>query len=249
MSNLDQFIAQLEAQVKNHSIYVWGGSGQLCKDVTEEWIRKKESRCQNGRYADMAVNAWKAVMNSPYRNVARCFDCSGYVSYCLIQVGALDKRRDCDGLYDRCDPLGTVENGALLFKVSSTNPNDETHVGVYHDGSVYESKGRAYGVVQSKYKASDWAKIAWFRALEHNEPTPKPQPEPTAWYVKVLGGSVHVRKGPSVLYRSLGTAHRGDRLPYLGTDEKTGWYKVEYNGQDGYITNKPKYTEVVEVVL
>ena len=247
MANLHDFISALEREVANHSIYVWGGSGQLCKDVNEAWIRSKESRCQNGKYADMAVAAWKAVMSGPYKNVARCFDCSGYVSYCLIQIGALDKRRDCDGLYDRCDPLGTVEDGALVFRVSAKNPNDETHVGVYHDGHVYESKGRAYGVVKSKYKAKDWAKIGWFRALERStpEPEPTPEPAPSAWYVHVLGGSVRVRNGGSVLYKSIGIAHRGEKYPLLGT-APSGWYMIGFNDQVGYITNKPKYTEVIE---
>ena len=246
MKTTSDFIKQLEAQVRNHSIYVWGASGQLCKNVNEAWIRKKESRCQNGKYADMAVSEWKAVMSGPYRNVARCFDCSGYVSYCLIQIGALDKRRDCDGLYARCDPLGTVEDGALLFKASKDNPNDETHVGVYHDGLVYEAKGRAYGVIKSKYNAKDWAKIAWFETLEREpKPTPEPEPTPSGWYVKVLGGSVRVRKGGSVLYKAIGTAHRGETYPMLGT-AASGWYMIGFNDQVGYITNKPKYTEVVE---
>ena len=143
MANVTDFDKQVEMQVLNHSIYVWGASGQLCKDVNEEWIRKKESKNENGKHADEAVKAWKAVMASPYKDVARCFDCSGYVSFCLIQIGALDKRRDCDGLYDRCTPLEKPENGALLFRVNANNPNDETHVGVYIDGKQYHAKGRA----------------------------------------------------------------------------------------------------------
>ena len=193
-------------------------------------------------------------MSSPYADVARCFDCSGYISYCLMQIKALDKRRDCDGLYDRCTPLDTPENGALVFKVSSTNPNDETHVGAYYDGAVYESKGRAYGVVKSEYRAKDWKKIAWFKSLKRDEPTPEPtptpdppdpEPTPSGWYVKVLGGSVRVRKGGSVLYKTIGIAHRDEQYPLLGTAD-SGWYMIGFEDQVGYITNKPKYTEVIE---
>lgn len=250
MATVTDFRAELERQVLNHSIYVWATSGQRCKDVSEKWIREHEARCQNGKYADAAVKAWREVMSSPYADVARCFDCSGYVSYALIQIGALDKRRDCDGLYDRCTPLETPENGALLFKVSSTNPNDETHVGAYYDGAVYESKGRAYGVVKSEYKAKDWKKIAWFKALPKDEPSPEPQPEPPKPIptVKIkVKGSVRVRKGNGVLSKKIATV-KDCTLPYLGQAvDKPNWYMTNVDGQYGYITNNPKYTQIVEV--
>lgn len=246
MATVADFHRQLEQQVLAHSIYVWSASGQRCKDVSEKWIREHEARCQNGKYADAAVKAWREVMSSPYADVARCFDCSGYVSYCLIQIKALDKRRDCDGLYDRCTPLETPENGALVFKVSSTNPNDETHVGAYYDGSVYESKGRAYGVVKSEYKAKDWKKIAWFKALERDEPQPEPpKPIPT---VKIkVKGSVRVREGNGVLTKKIKTV-KNCLLPYCGQAiESPYWYMTEVDGKDGYISSKPKLTELVEV--
>ncbi len=81
---IKEFLEAAQAEVDNHSIYVWGGSGQLCRDVSEEWIRKQESRNEHGKHADDAVEAWEAVMASPYKDVARVFDCSGYVSWCLI---------------------------------------------------------------------------------------------------------------------------------------------------------------------
>ena len=39
---LNEFIKAAQTEVDNHSIYVWGGSGQLCCDVSEDWIRTKE---------------------------------------------------------------------------------------------------------------------------------------------------------------------------------------------------------------
>ena len=167
---------QAELQVANHSIYVWGGSGQLCKDVNETWIRNKESRCDGGKHADDAVSAWKQVMSSPYKNVARCFDCSGYVSYCLIQIGALKSRTNCDGLFAKCDTVGTPRDGTLLFRVNPNNPNDETHVGMYFDGYQYHAKGRKDKVVKEKYKKSYWHIMGWFRAVKEDEPSPEPEP-------------------------------------------------------------------------
>ena len=91
----------------------------------------------------------------------RAYDCSGYVSAALIAGGALDKRRDCDGLYAMCGDLDAPRDGALLFRVNSENANDETHVGIYFNGYQYHSKGRESGVVKERYDAGYWAKIAW----------------------------------------------------------------------------------------
>ena len=251
MSKISIFEKALKQEVENHSIYVWGGSGELCCNVTEEWIRRKESRCDGGKHADDAVKAWKDVMSGPYRNVARCFDCSGYISFCLIQAQALNHRTDCDGLYDLCDKTDSVENGTLLFRVNKDNPNDETHVGAYLDGYVYESKGRAYGVVPSVYKKSAWAKSAWVKALPHDEPSPEPHPEPT--YLIKVHGRVKVRHGNGKLTKKIctvGIKGQDTYLPYLGqAKDSPYWYMTEVEGQSGFITSDPKYTEIVEVTL
>lgn len=64
-------------------------------------------------------------------------------------------------------------------------------------------------------------------------------------YVKVLGGSVLVRQGAGKMYPKLMTAHKGDLLPYLETDEDTGWYWVDTVKGVGCMTNKQKYVELV----
>ena len=177
------FIKEVEKQVANHSIYVWSAAGQLCSSVNEKWIRDREAKNQNGKYADEAVAAWKEVMASPYKDVARCFDCSGLVSYCLMQLGALDKRTDCDGLYSKCGKTTDLENGTLLFRVSTSDPNDETHVGVYSDGYQLHAKGRKEKVIKEKFNKSWWAKYGWFVNLTHEEPEPTPVPPEPSHYV------------------------------------------------------------------
>lgn len=69
---------------------------------------------------------------------------------------------------------------------------------------------------------------------------PRPEPTPTYQYVEVLGRSVRVRASDSILGKTVRIVHRGDKLPYMGT-APSGWYEVE----DGFITNKPKYTRLV----
>lgn len=69
---------------------------------------------------------------------------------------------------------------------------------------------------------------------------PRPEPTPTYQYVEVLERSVRVRASDSVLGKTVRIVHRGDKLEYRGT-APSGWYEVE----DGFITNKPKYTRLV----
>ena len=55
--------------------------------------------------------------------------------------------------------------------------------------------------------------------------------------VMVTGDSVNVRTGAGTSFRVLFVAHRGDELPYIST-AVNGWYKVERNGVECYISNK-----------
>lgn len=225
-----------QTEVDNHSIYVWGGSGEMCMNVTEAWIRKKESRTSGGKYADAAVKEWEAVMASPFREVARCFDCSGFVSWCLRKCGAFNGRTNCDGLFARSEEIYTPMDGCLLFRTNPANPNDETHVGIYFADKQYHAKGRAYGVVAEPYNERYWQKLAWFKALK-----PYPKPEPTGQVVEVVGKSVNVRNADSNKGRILFTAHKGDTFPFIET-APSGWYNIETKKGPGYITNLPRYT-------
>lgn len=234
---LSDFIAAAQTEVDNRSIYVWGGSGQLCCEVSEAWIRVREARNEHGKHADEAVKAWEAVMASPYRDVARCFDCSGYVSWCLIKCGASERRRDCDGLFARSTEIYTPENGCLLFRTNPKDPNDETHVGIYFDGNQYHAKGRAYGVVCEPYNERYWQKLAWFKALK---PDPKPEP-PTEQKVLVKGRSVWVRDADSTKGKKLFVAHKGQKYELIDI-APSGWYHILTTFPDAYITNKERYT-------
>lgn len=229
-----EFLQAAQAEVDNHSIYVWGASGQLCCEVTESWIRAKEK----GRQPDAAVNEWEAVMASPYRDVARCFDCSGYVSWCLKQCGAYNGRTDCDGLFARSTEIYTPEDGCLLFRVNPRNPHDETHVGIYFNGLQYHAKGRAQGVVCEPYSDRFWQKLAWFKALKPDQP---PKPEPTGKKVLVKGKSVWARDADSTKGKKLFVAHKGQKYELIDI-APSGWYHILTTFPDAYITNKERYT-------
>ena len=56
MRQLNDFIAYLEEQAANHSIYVWGGQGQDHTTISEAWIRERETSTDN---ANRAIAFWK----------------------------------------------------------------------------------------------------------------------------------------------------------------------------------------------
>lgn len=239
-----------EQEVDNGSIYAWAASGQKGTSVTEAWIRGKEARNNGGANADRAVRMWKKRMAAGNK-LFKVFDCSGYVSAALVAGGVFKGRRDCDGLWSLCDRLAKPVNGALLFRVSSSNSEDETHVGLYFNGYQYHAKGRDDGVVKEPYKASYWAKIGWFKAIQKDAETETSEPvisdstvKPP--YVLVLGKTVNVRNGSGVEYDKTGMAHRGDKFPYQGTDESDAqWYMIEFEDMTAFISSNPKYTKLV----
>ena len=82
------------------------------------------------------------------------------------------------------------------------------------------------------------------RPPEPPEPEP-PEPEPKTKYVEVIGKSVRIRSSDSVLGRTQFIAHRGDLFP-LVCIAPSGWYRIETDREESYITSKTKYTKLVE---
>ena len=87
---------------------------------------------------------------------------------------------------------------------------------------------------------------------DHVDPRPPeppepetPQPEPKTKYVEVIGKSVRVRSSDSVLGRTQFIAHKGDTFPLVGI-APSGWYQIETDRDESYITSKSKYTKLVE---
>ncbi len=57
--------------------------------------------------------------------------------------------------------------------------------------------------------------------------------------VRVEGGNCYVRDRPDRTGKALGVVHAGEELPFGGVvDPDTGWLKVDYEGQPGWISGK-----------
>jgi cell wall-associated NlpC family hydrolase len=122
-------------------LYVWGASALTdlsdakIKVMDDEFARAitfRESQYKAG-FADLMAH-----------------DCSGFLSWLMRETGVWDDRKNCDGLWALCDVVARNELivGDFLFRNSTTNANDETHVGLYLGrGMVIHAKGRDVGVV------------------------------------------------------------------------------------------------------
>lgn len=268
MSNsITEFIDLLSSQV-DRGIYVWGGNGEVLTGMQDPaaWIERRETSAEN-------VEKDLALLDKRIRagvEEIRAFDCSGLVYWALHTLGVLKQDLSSRGLYAACDKITEAElrAGDLVFHATETKDGEQriVHVGVFiGDGYFVECRGRDVGVVRNKRKAGYWTHFGRFPGLSEDpepdppepdppQPTP-PEPGPKRYYIKVVGGSVHVRAGDNVFTPKLGTVHNAaynikhkisdhaDMLPLIGP-APSGWYQVEYKDTNGYISNKPKYTEV-----
>lgn len=155
MGNLDVFINYLEAQVKNHSIYVFGAQGEKYPTITASWIAKMETTPKN---AERAIAHWKKECELGYEKVLRAFDCSGLGMYELhIIFGYPDATADT--MFKKyCEQItkAQLKRGDWVFKRNSVGKC--THVGYVVDNNlnVIEAKGRDYGVVKLPFARGDW---------------------------------------------------------------------------------------------
>lgn len=71
-----------------------------------------------------------------------------------------------------------------------------------------------------------------------------PNGSTTVQKVEVLEENLNVRSGPGTSNSSIGIVQKGFVADILETDSTTGWYKIKYNGEYGWITNNTTYVKV-----
>lgn len=149
---LREFLDYLENEVKNGSIYVWGGQGQK---ATNTLIDKLETSAANKKTAKALL---KKRVKAGYTNI-KAFDCSGLVAKAMDDTGIMKQGFDttADGLkkhYVRSLKRWELKPGDLVFRVNSAGKAYHVGVVVNWDLNIIEARGRAYGVVRRKLNAS-----------------------------------------------------------------------------------------------
>ena len=259
---LNEFISYLIEQLNQP--YLWGGQHtKLTQENYKAVIHKKEAG--RGSYKDGQTYEDAAIQfcEDKFENGATelfAYDCSGLGVFWLQNLMHIWKTdANANTMMHRCVDLDTPEPPTKGWWVFRLDGNRACHIGyMIDDEYLIEAKGCRYGVVKTKWKEGAWD--CWgipevfedeIRNPEHKPeppepPTPEPpEPEPTTKYVEVIGKSVRVRSSDSVLGRTQFIAHRGDTFPYIGV-APSGWYQIEAGRGESYITNKTKYTKLVE---
>ena len=97
MSVKERFIEYLRSQVG--CIYVWGAQGET--DITEEWIRKKET---NEKNAERAIALWRRRKAEGMDPIA-AYDCSGLIMKFLMDEGLYRSDMSSRGLYAAAEKI------------------------------------------------------------------------------------------------------------------------------------------------
>ena len=178
----------------------------------------------------------------------RVYDCAGLIKAALW-TDSLDgspkynAKQDCGatGIYNRAKKKGSIKSfdkksGRVVFKGTAQT---KTHIGVYDGGYVYEAKGHKYGVVKTKFKATEWtywAQCSFFKEDPEPTPSPSPAPEPTPtsekYVVNTKNDPLNLRAEPNTKSKVLAKIPKGT---IIEVDQiENGWGHTTYNGKPGF---------------
>ena len=229
---------------KSHWAYWYGTYGNMC---TEAKYKSKKKQ-----YPEHYGSSRTAGYMKDIEQKRRCADCVGMIKSFFWTGNRYDTDpkygtngcpdKSANGLFKMCETTGDIKTipdipGIVVWK--------DGHIGVYIGGGyTIEMRGFDYDCVKRKVKDGPWKKWGKLPMLSYDEP----KPEPSEYgHVLVTGGSVNIRSGPGTDKKDIGTAHKGDLLPYQGVTEPWGgrdWYLIEWENQNGWISSK--YSKLVE---
>lgn len=229
---------------KDHWAYWYGTYGNQCS------MKKYESKKK--QYPEHYGSSRKSGYMKDIEQGRRCADCVGMIKSFFWTGNRYDTDpkygtngcpdKSANGLFDMCKVKGDIKDipdipGIVVWKSG--------HIGVYVGGGyTVEMKGFDYDCRRNKVADGPWKKWGKLPMLSYDEP----KPEPSEYrHVLVTGGSVNIRSGPGTDKKDIGTAHKGDLLPYQGVTEPWGgrdWYLIEWENQNGWISSK--YSKLVE---
>lgn len=174
-----EFVNHLWEEVRKYSIYVLGAQGQAVADILPKIPDMESSSNFRKILEKIKINIYEHPEFDMKKS--RAFDCSGLGTEFFLEYDLIKYDTTADGLYKLCDDLPvkaeTLKLGDMVFQqgyksVQVKKPDGTTvtekvpymhHVGYVAevvDGKctkIIEAKGRAYGVVASDFKTSNWS--------------------------------------------------------------------------------------------
>lgn len=196
----------------------------------------------------------------------RVHDCSGLLKAYLwggtkTKTPKYDGKTDYNsaGFYSVSKEKGTIDSmpkidGIAVYKTSRKgSPSRIHHIGYYcTDGYVYEAKGHAYGVVKTKFKASEWhywSKIPFIDYSGKDESKPATvKVDKASMFSKSIAGNykttsdLHLRTGASTSKKSIKVMKNKTKVTcygYYSNNGSTKWYLVQLaDGTTGFCSSK-----------
>mgnify|MGYP002525422811 CR=1 FL=1 len=171
-----EFIGYLWKEVRKYSIYVLGGQGQAVADILPKIPDMENSSNLRKILEKIKVNIYHHPEFS--MTTSRAFDCSGLGTEFFMQYDLISSDTTADGLYKMCDDLPVkaevLKLGDAVFQQGYKKVDGKTVAYMHHVGyvaevvdgkctKIIEAKGRAYGVVASDFKASNWSHAGRFK--------------------------------------------------------------------------------------
>lgn len=175
MDKSGEVIERGRSQV-DRSCYVWGAEGQNLLGMSDplKWIRAQETtgdaetRARNVARDMARFEKLKRAGQDPIL----CFDCSGFVYWCLKPFGLVTGRRSAAGYYAQTEhkTRGQLRAGDLLFV---WNGQKISHVGIYagNDRAIH-CKGRDTGVIEELISRHGWNRYGKVKGMYDDEPQP-----------------------------------------------------------------------------
>ena len=143
MISYKEYEEYMLGQVRNGSIYLWGGQGETLPMLTDAYINRRESSASNAK----RVIALRDKRKDKYPDL-RAYDCSGLGVALLMKEGEIARDRTAHGLYLDCKKITRAElkPGDFVFRMDSSG--HVYHIGyVVDELKVVHAKGRDVGVV------------------------------------------------------------------------------------------------------
>ena len=155
------YLTYLAEQVLHKSIYLWSGQGEVVDTLPVGKIISMENSRAN---AARVLTHLAELAKDPdwFAKNAKAFDCSGLIVYWLLNIEKVYTwDHTANDIWKECVeiPEGNQQPGDFVFS-SFSSAGRAGHIGaVVEDGTVTESRGRDYGVVNRKFSAGSWKKI------------------------------------------------------------------------------------------
>ena len=122
-----------------------------------------------------------------------------------------------------------------------TGPSTDYEIlGVAHAGDTFTATEVASnGWFKIDYNGQEgWISGKFSEKVDGSTPQP-PATQDGQFEVVVSADTLNVRTGPSTDYGKIGSLTGGTKVTVLG--ESNGWYKIDYNGQEGWISGAYTY--------